>query len=517
MHEMIDQIDAYLDGELGQDEVSDLCDWIAADQANACVFARRVILHQEIRSVLHRKRIECLHDPQDILRELLVMEEQSPTAGLVDLTARQKQFRRRNISKTQPPRSYVQLAGDWVTPKVALYASMAACLVLAISIGIGLLLSDPGTPQTAETPTDQPDAFSPIAVATVTATQNAQWSSLDGTNFVAGSPLYPGQRLTLTAGFAEITTRRGAVVVLEAPATVGLIDSPNALRLHAGKLAGICEAESAKGFVVRTPRMDITDLGTRFGIEVHGNGETLTHVFEGSVEVSVEQLQDETIESRVVVAGQSLALDANGTRLEIGQGDIKQFAPAFAVHSGLRILGDLEWSPNLYRDSDSQQWPVGPEAVIFEEVPPTALANDTPVTFNRPGSYVAFNNPGAATIPRGTVVRTYVVLLNPDFQGGSAIVAKGSVKFNGQILGVTANAADDAGFRQAMPSEEIGILPSLNRVYWPETAGRDATTADRVELQDDGRTLSFELSSTTGVDLFRVIVLESAEDGPPRP
>ena len=47
-----------------------------------------------------------------------------------------------------------------------------------------------------------------------------------------GEDLYAGQRLTLTQGFAEITTTRGAVAILEAPVTIELLNNDNALRLH---------------------------------------------------------------------------------------------------------------------------------------------------------------------------------------------------------------------------------------------------------------------------------------------
>lgn len=286
MHEMIDQIDAYLDGELGTAQSNDLREWVAADLANARVFARRVILHQEIRSILHRKRIECLHDPRHILQELLAMEEQSPTAAPVDLTGRYKQGKARYSSTSRSPHSYLQLARDVITPKLVLYASLAACLVLAVSMGIGLLRSEPGAHQAVETPSDQSNEISPIGVATLTDTQNAQWSGLDGATLVAGSSLYPGQRLTLTAGFAEITTARGAVAILEAPATIEFIDSDNALRLHGGKLVGLCHTPSSQGFVVKTSHADITDRGTEFGVQARPDGVDAT-VFVGAIELTV--------------------------------------------------------------------------------------------------------------------------------------------------------------------------------------------------------------------------------------
>jgi len=100
-----------------------------------------------------------------------------------------------------------------------------------------------------------------------------------------GDQLHANQRLTLTAGFAEITTNDGAVAILEAPATLELLDHDNAIELLSGKLVGICETESSKGFLVRTDHADITDLGTEFAVQAKPDGVDTT-VFVGKVVLS---------------------------------------------------------------------------------------------------------------------------------------------------------------------------------------------------------------------------------------
>ncbi|MGB1124852.1 MAG: LamG-like jellyroll fold domain-containing protein, partial [Phycisphaeraceae bacterium] len=82
----------------------------------------------------------------------------------------------------------------------------------------------------------------------------------------------------------EIKTNDGAVAILQAPATIQLIND-NALHLHTGKLVGLCKTETSKGFTVRTDHADIIDLGTEFGVEVNGNQVTTT-VFTGQVELA---------------------------------------------------------------------------------------------------------------------------------------------------------------------------------------------------------------------------------------
>ena len=171
------------------------------------------------------------------------------------------------------------------TPKHIALMATAAAVLLGVVLAIVFMIGGPGDEQPiANTPvqtdsTDEPIKVQPI-VATLTAEHDAVWDRKPGED------LFAGQRLQLIDGSAEITTQRGAVAVLEAPATIELIDSPNALRLYSGKLVGICETESSKGFLVRTAHVDVTDLGTRFGVDVTKPSVSAVHVFEGEVELA---------------------------------------------------------------------------------------------------------------------------------------------------------------------------------------------------------------------------------------
>ena len=131
-------------------------------------------------------------------------------------------------------------------------------------------------------PPGERDVAAP-AVATLTAERDAIWAEGD---LAPGSVLRVDDRFTLTDGLAEITTQRGTVVILEGPATIELVDSPNALRLQAGKLIGICETPSSKGFLVYTKHAEVTDIGTRFGVEVQPSGETRLVVFSGEASIA---------------------------------------------------------------------------------------------------------------------------------------------------------------------------------------------------------------------------------------
>ena len=200
------------------------------------------------------------------------------------------------------------------TPKRVAMMITAAVLLLGVVLVITFLTGPDNEQPIAEVP-EQPVAtdvqidVQPI-VATLTNELNAQWRGSTGTDLPGvGEGLHAGQRLILVDGLAEITTKRGAVAVLEAPATVELLDQDNAIRLHEGKLVGVCETESSKELIVYTPHTVITDLGTRFGVDVSKSGRTQVHVIEGSVEVASPTPGSEQLKLEV---GESVAADGRG-------------------------------------------------------------------------------------------------------------------------------------------------------------------------------------------------------------
>lgn len=193
------------------------------------------------------------------------------------------------------------------TTKVIAVGSLAAVIAIAgLAVLMASLFSSPDQPIA-----EQIDG--PIVVAALTDAKNAAWETEAGDeiDLPLNTLMTRGQYLTLTQGFAEITTKRGAIAVLEAPATIELIDIPNAIRLHAGKMVGICETETSKGFLVRTPHMDIFDVGTKFGVTA---SETAVDV---SVLVGEVRLDREAFAPQRLLAEQSARLDLEQSNDEL--------------------------------------------------------------------------------------------------------------------------------------------------------------------------------------------------------
>src|SRR6185503_16980486 len=95
-----------------------------------------------------------------------------------------------------------------------------------------------------------------------------------------GAPLEPGW-LRLKSGLAQIVFYSGARVVMEGPIEFQLI-SPTEVSCRNGRLTAEVPPQ-ARGFRVSTPQMNVTDLGTSFGLDVKERRTDL-HVFKGSVE-----------------------------------------------------------------------------------------------------------------------------------------------------------------------------------------------------------------------------------------
>jgi hypothetical protein len=119
-----------------------------------------------------------------------------------------------------------------------------------------------------------------------------------------------GEMHELKAGTLALITRRGAHVVIEAPATFQF-ESAQRLRISRGRLAADVPP-SAKGFTVITPSGDAIDLGTRFGVDVPAQGAAEIHVFQGEVIAKANGAKQQ----QSVRGGDAVAMDqgASATR-----------------------------------------------------------------------------------------------------------------------------------------------------------------------------------------------------------
>lgn len=306
-------IQSYYAERATPEEIASLESWFREDIEHIRIFAQHGMLEWQMLCEVEKADAAAI---MTILRE--VEAKAKPDFSLLRASVPE-------MAPIEPDETPVTLRDLWyvagylavkgLRSKTAIIGSIAAVLVFGAVLYVSILGLG-SAPKPFDVASD-PNRPAPI-VATLTAEHNAAWERRPGED------LYAGQRLTLTQGFAEITTNDGAIAILEAPATIELLDNDNALRLHTGKMVGICETKSSKGFLVLTPRMDITDLGTRFGVDAN-NREAMVHVFEGGVTASRTDASSGT-KPTLIAAGESAATSIDTDKIVLKEPDAERFA-----------------------------------------------------------------------------------------------------------------------------------------------------------------------------------------------
>ena len=124
---------------------------------------------------------------------------------------------------------------------------------------------------------DSPQNTGTSPIATLAYASHASWETEEravGHEFGKG-------KLNLEVGLARLDFRNGATITLQGPAEFEILTADKTI-LNSGILTASIP-DSAVGFEVLTPAMDIVDRGTAFGVSVGADGETDVGVFEGEV------------------------------------------------------------------------------------------------------------------------------------------------------------------------------------------------------------------------------------------
>ncbi|MBX2851029.1 MAG: hypothetical protein KTR15_04700 [Phycisphaeraceae bacterium] len=282
-----DHLALYFDNQATPEVCQAIQDWLEQDPANAEVFAEYGYIE---------RMIFCAKKKEDAsaIFGLLAEMEASAEAEIVEIKLEE--------AVTTPQDAQVKLSGHdfaeagrylfehaTANKRVLYTAGSAIAAVLLLALTLFLVFSGgqdkPAIDPLANKPLwDTPTPAHRPVVATLTDSVGAQWRADDKpVSMPMGAQLVAYERLTLTHGFAEITTRRGAKALLQAPCIIELTDSDNAIRLHQGKLVGKCETQASKGFTVHAPGMDVVDLGTQFGVKADAAEGSMVLVMNGTV------------------------------------------------------------------------------------------------------------------------------------------------------------------------------------------------------------------------------------------
>jgi hypothetical protein len=244
-------------------------------------------------------------------------------------------------------------------------SALAAGLLLALALWPRPHGGDKPQVKGAE-PTDD-------TVALLLRAPGAEWEDT-GLPTRTGAMLPPG-RLLLKSGLAHIEFYSGATVILEGPAELQLI-SPRAAYCARGKLRATVPPQ-AHGFTIGTPKLDLVDRGTEFGLQVGAGDKTEVHVFKGKVELYDPGSDRQAPAHPALTTGQSVRLDGPGG-----------FRPITSDPDAFRTLEEHLAEETLGRH---RAWLAGSEAVRRD---PSLLVYYT-FQAEQPGSRTLLDQAGA--------------------------------------------------------------------------------------------------------------------------
>ena len=317
-------------------------------------------------------------------------------------------------------------------------------------------------------------------------------------------------KVHLETGLARLDFCNGATVTLQGPAEFEIV-SPDRTVLSSGILTASVP-DSAVGFKVLTPAMDVVDLGTAFGVSVGGNGETDVCVFEGEVEVS---RTDSKNTPQLVREGSAVRSSPKAESIDSVAYATMRYENAWPVTSGvLQATGLMKFVspgpgfvPGRIEDSN--------RILVFRECSRVILKSDLEVNVTEPGQYIRVRRWNRQSIGAGQVVGSYLLQLNPigeffrNENDGARVI--GQITFNRPILGLI------GGTTQLISTDELlghprGNYGNTRRGIEPARPdGQPDSGRDNVTLSNDRRTLSLDLSASSAVDQIRVIVLEQIQ------
>lgn len=449
MTEMDKLIDRYLDNDLGDDELAALFEWVAADSANSDLFARQMLLDQHANELL-----------EDGAAQLLVSE--TPERGSTS---------RRRI--------------QWI----------AAALTAVSLLLIAVFQPDDGGR----------DIRPENAIARISYESHARLPDRDCT---VGDLIGIGV-LELEVGIVRLDFTNGAMVTLQGPAMFEIIDGERT-RLDSGILTASIP-ESAVGFEVLTPAIDVVDLGTAFGVSVGTDGETDVCVFEGEVEVSRSESEDVP---QLVREGSAVRSRPEADSIDSVYYATERFEDAWPVTSGvLQATGLMKFVspgpnfvPGRYEDSE--------HILVFPERSHVVLESDIDVNVTEPGQYARVRRQDKRPIAAGQAVRSYLLQLNPigEFTREESDHARviGQITIDRPILGLIGRTTLLTR-TDALLGHPLGNYGMARRgIEPPRPEDQSDSGRDIVTLSLDRHTLSLDLSASSAVDQIRVIVAESA-------
>jgi hypothetical protein len=276
-------ISQYVDGELKDDQIAQLAAALEADVASVDRLVFAGFIHTQLITWLGNQG-EAVHEGSSILEndELLSAMASSGMAPPRDES--------RKVLPQRTSDLFARTRRRFFSP-----AALAAVFLATISVVAYVIAS-------------RPDYVGQLTEAT-----GCQWAA-SPPGIQVGTLLESGQELNLTQGRAIITFSSGAKLMMEGPTTVRLSSSKEIFLLD-GKVAAKVP-RPAIGFTVKSSLARFVDLGTAFTLTLRAEKAFELHVFEGLVEMRLDERFGERVHKPVYVAA------VHAQQFNVGDSDV---------------------------------------------------------------------------------------------------------------------------------------------------------------------------------------------------
>ena len=369
--------------------------------------------------------------------------------------------------------------------------SLAAVLTTVVCIWLLRLRSDLPTPEKPPT-----TVMAAPVVAAMTHAYDAKWdlthiAPIVGTDFTSGA-------MKLTEGLVEIRFKTGARVIVEAPTEMNLIDERTAY-LTSGKLTAYVP-EPMTGFVVETPSVHVTDLGTQFGLLAHEDGSTDVHMLSGSVRALFRGSEgDDLPPLRHLYRNEAMSFDAAAGKVSRLDLDRERFALSWDdVLYKPRVSGAIKFQRSVPSSLKEDAVQSDRSIHLFLEATDVTLTRDVTVDITKPGHYQGHQGLSVA-LRAGHKVDSYLIHWDPASSDMLTQIASGGVTFRRPIVGLIISD----GWLSASDS----LLGTATTEYATYMVSRGLeTVGDTVEFSQDRLTLQLQLRAPTAIDEIRILV-----------
>ncbi|RYD27617.1 MAG: hypothetical protein EOP87_20915, partial [Verrucomicrobiaceae bacterium] len=311
-----------------------------------------------------------------------------------------------------------------------------------------------------------------------------------------------GETLEFSKGVSRLEFQNGAVVAVEAPASL-LVRSPEEVLLHHGRLNAWCP-ETAHGFRVVTTSATLTDRGTSFGVSAEADGTADFVVLDGKVEVEKDG------ETRTLLEGGAVRANSQKGLRDLAF-EPSPYQRTWPVASGIRttrgeVIPAPPGTPETLAGLESDK-----HILVIPERRDFTLTSRIRVDITAPGTY--HGNNLLANLPFGdrpaVKMRSYLLRYNPV----GSLPKPGFRRFEGSVTFDRPVLAIIAGGKKLHQSDKLlsnSPLPALN----PIDAGlrglergknRDS---DKVTLSQDRRTVTVIFYAGESIDEIRAITAD---------